>query len=197
MIDPIDMASDLISGRFYVADFIGQCLWKVEKEDEIFDGGTQDSVEYVLVAKLVVIHDRPISLSVTETGQVFVIDGLNNNLTICIGQDETPEVVTLKDHGLKNARHMMQISPDTYYAKNGDRVSLVDRNWKFVKHYGGLAVPVRLCNACHLTHVAANGPLFVIDADRVLVLCSNLTRKPSLEAGIRQNAIYYNTWNEI
>ena len=177
MVYPVDIAADLISSRLYIADLTSQCIWKVELKDDIFDCGMQDSCENIKICNWVVIEDRPISLSVTKTGQVFVIDQMNNNLTIYIGQDETPEVVTLKDYGVKNARHVIQTSQETCFVIHGDSVSLVDRNWKFMKHYGGPAVPAKLSAACHMVRVGANGPLFVIDSDRILQLSSNLEIK--------------------
>ena len=86
-------------------------MWRVEVKGE----PDADDKEKIKVDKWV-FEGHPWSLSITETGQVLVLDRnarqdlSGDKMTICSGQGETLEVIKLKDKGLSDTHHVMQSS---------------------------------------------------------------------------------------
>ena len=171
MESPWELTADLT--YLYIADRAGQCVWRVEVKGE----EDSDAKEKIKVDKFV-FEGHPWSLSVTETGQVHVVDWGEDELTICSGQGERLEVIKLNDKGLSGTVHVMQTSPETFLVVHNDLVSLVNRKWKVLKQYGGSAAPVRLSAPRRLVEVSADGHKFVVDEERVLVFspCLKLER---------------------
>ena len=161
MKNPSDLAADLT--HLYIADLDGQCVLRLEVKGE----EVSDDKEKIKVDKWV-FEGRPWSLSVTEAGQILVVDWYDE-LTICSGQGQKLEVVQLKDKGLPNTRHVIQTSPETFLVVHKQLVSLVDREWKVLKQYSGPAAPLQLSDPRHLAEVSAAGHKFVADGKRVLV----------------------------
>ena len=159
---PWDLAADLT--HLYIADSVGHCVWILEVKGE----EDSDDKEKIKVDKWV-FEGRPLSLSVTEAGQLLVVGWLNDVLTICSGEGEKLEVIKLKDKGLPHTRHVIQTSPETFLVAHRDLVSLVDRKWNTLKQYGDQAAPLQLSFPDHLAEVSAAGHKFVLDKERVLV----------------------------
>ena len=164
---PWDLAADL--RHLYIADYCGQRVWRVQIKDE----QDSDGKEKITVDKWV-FDGHPYSLSVNVIGQVLVVDGDKNELTIYSGQGKRLEVIKLKDKGLLETNRVIQASLDTFLVVHNDLVSLVDRKWKFLKQYGGSAASVQLSTPHHLAEVSADGHKFVADMERVLALSPRL-----------------------
>ena len=172
MKDPYDLAADL--NHLYIADS-GQCVWRLEVKGE----QDSDNKEKIKVDKWV-FEGCPRSLSVTEAGQLLVVDWGRGELIICNSEGEKLEVIKLKDKGLPGTHHVMQTSPETFLVAHDDLVSLVDRKWNVLKQYGGPAAPLQLSGAKHLAEVSAAGHKFVLDWKRVLVLSPRLELQRTL-----------------
>ena len=83
MNEPCDLAADLTTGHLYIADWGGQCEWRLEVKGE----QDYDDKENIKVDKLNIVGRRPwsslfkpLSPSVTETGQVLLAEGRVDHL---------------------------------------------------------------------------------------------------------------------
>ena len=173
MKEPWDLAAGLT--HLYIADSVGHCVWRLEVKGE----QDSDAKEKIKVDKWD-FEGQPFSLSVTEAGQLLVVDWHTDVLTIYSGEGEKLEVIKLKDKGLPRTRHVMQTSPETFLVAHERQVSLVDRKWNTLKQYGGPAAPLQLQFPLHLAEVSAAGHKFVADGERVLVLSSRFELQRTL-----------------
>ena len=84
MKDPLDLAADLTTGHLYIADCAGHCVWRLEfKGKQDFDDNENIKVDKLdIEARQQPFLFFPLSLSVTETGQVLALDGYRIELTI-------------------------------------------------------------------------------------------------------------------
>ena len=114
---PQDVAADLTAGTLYIADYYGQCVWKVNVRGR----RDSDDDEKVDRDKLSLIDGYPWSLSVTETGQVLVVDYFKDELTITSDQDDekSSNIVKLKDYYLSGTSHLIRTSPEVYLVAHG------------------------------------------------------------------------------
>ena len=174
MKNPRDLAADLTTGHLYIADGVCRCMWRLEIKGE----QDSDDKEKIKVEKWNIEGGIPLSLSITKTGQVLVVGGSGDVLTLIGGKGDKPEVINLNNKGLSDTRHVIQSSSETFLVAHEDRVSLVDRNWKVLKQYGGPVAPLGLSEPHHLVEVS--GHMFVVDKKRVLVLSNRLEAERTL-----------------
>ena len=173
MKDPLDLAVDLTTGHLYIADCAGHCVWRLEVKDKQ-DSNDNDNIQMDkldIEARQQPFLFFPSSLSVTEAGQVLILDRCMNELTIWSSQGNRSEVIKLMDNDPWNTpRHVIQSSLQTFLVAHEDLVSLFDQKWKLLKQYGGL----RLSEPQYLAEVSADGHMFLVDKERILILSPRL-----------------------
>ena len=129
------------------------------------------------VVKWAVAAGWPLSLSVTETGDVLVVD-YHGNLTVYTDDGAPTAVLALMDADIKRPLHALKTSADTYIVCHGwadtsvNRVSEVDRHGRILGVYGGARGhgPDQLSCPVHLTRGIDDGSILVVDDRRVLLL---------------------------
>ena len=187
MQDPNDIAAFASAGHLYIADWGGQCLWKVETSGTEVSPERDDDNNGLKTVKFADKVDNPRSLSVNANGELLVIHAGSGEMTVFGSNgDQLIKIdsIPLTDKGYPKPWHCIQTGSNTFIVCHGrtdtpNRICEIDKNGELMREFGGrhgLGVG-EFCSPAHLSHGAVNGSTFVVDDKRVLVLDERLRTK--------------------
>lgn len=189
---PEDLAANSAAGHLYIADWGGQCIWRVELDDSVERDFDVDDKEIAFTAvkwATDVRIGRISSMFVTTSGSVLITDSRLGELTVLNERGQKEEVMSLKEKGIDVPKHAVVSSIDdtiivchTDWQKRCHRVCKLDRSGQVVVEFvvsvpqdeDKFQDPGPMSRPEHLAPGADDKVLFVVDDSGIVVLDDRL-----------------------